>query len=118
MLTLYHNPGCSKSREALALLQQRGLPIEIREYLNNPLDLAQLQALRQILNVPAREMLRSSEAVYEELGLADESLSDDQLLAAVAAHPVLLQRPIAVDADRALIARPPELLLGLFPQAL
>ena len=112
-MKIFHNPRCSKSREAVALLQASVTALEVHEYLKDPLDLAQLQALHKRLGVPAREMLRSGEAAYEQLGLADSSLSDDALLAAIASHPQLLQRPIVVSGDRALIARPPELALGL-----
>jgi len=117
MIKLYHNPRCSKSKEALGLLQER-LPISaflVREYLKKPLDLTELKALQARLAVPAREMLRSGEQAYWELDLTDETKTDDELLAAIAAHPKLLQRPIVVSDDKALIARPPELLLQLLP---
>ena|SRR6218665_2680610 len=112
-LTIYHNPRCSKSREALALLQARGLTPAVIDYQQSPPGLAQLQVLRQRLGMPARAMVRSGEAPYEALGLADPTLGDDALLAAIAAHPILLQRPIVVNGERALIARPPELALQL-----
>jgi arsenate reductase len=110
-LLVFHNPHCSKSREALALLLQRGLNPEVIESLKTPPSLAQLQALQRLLGLPARELLRSGEEAYRELGLADASLSDERLLQAIAEHPVLLQRPIVVHKGRALIARPPELAL-------
>ena len=110
-LRIFHNPRCSKSREALALLQQRGLQPEVIEYLKTPPSLAQLQELQRQLKQPAREMLRSGEDVYRELGLADASSTDEQLLQAIAEHPVLLQRPIVVHKGCAVIARPPELAL-------
>lgn len=107
---ILHNPRCSKSREALARLETRGIRPEVIEYLVTPLSLAELQALQGQLGVSARTMLRDSEDAYRELGLSDLSLSDTQLLAAIVEHPVLLQRPIVIDGERALIARPPELL--------
>ncbi len=107
---ILHNPRCSKSREALARLEARGIRPEVVEYLATPLSLAELQALRRQLGVPARAMLRDGEDAYRALGLSDLSLSDAQLLAAIAGHPTLLQRPIVIDGERALIARPPELL--------
>ncbi|MCX2861053.1 arsenate reductase (glutaredoxin) [Paucibacter sp. PLA-PC-4] len=110
--SIYHNPRCSKSREALALLQARGLNPLVIEYLKTPPDVAELQGLVALLGLPARELLRSSEDEYQRLGLADPSLGELDLLAAIAAHPILLQRPIVVQDRRALIARPPELLLG------
>ena len=110
---LYHNPRCSKSREALQLLQQRGVEPEVVRYLEQPLDAAQLAALHRKLGGGVRAMLRSGEAEYAELGLDDPSLGDEQLLAAIAAHPRLLQRPILEVGGRAVIGRPPEAVLAL-----
>lgn len=110
---IFHNPRCSKSREALALLQQHGAQPEVIDYLKTPPSLMQLQALQRLLGLPARELLRSGEEAYRELGLADASLSDEQVLQAIAAHPQLLQRPIVLHQGRALIARPPQRLLDL-----
>lgn len=113
MITVYHNPRCSKSREALALVEGSpavgGSDLQIIEYLKTPPTLADLKRLHKLLGVPVREMIRSNEAEYAELGLADAAMTDDALLAAVAAHPKLLQRPIVVNGDNAVIARPPEL---------
>jgi arsenate reductase len=111
MIRLLHNAHCSKSREALALLSPHAANLDVVDYLNTPLSLAELQALRALLKVPARALLRSGEAIYETLGLADEQLGDDALLGAIAEHPILLQRPIALNGVRAVIARPPELAL-------
>lgn len=108
-LTLYYNPRCSKSREALALLQAGGHSPMLRDYLEAPPTLAELERLQRLLGVPARALVRDGEPVYAELALADAS--DAALLAAIAAHPELLQRPIAVRGERAVIARPPELAL-------
>jgi len=110
-LQIYHNPRCSKSREALALLTERGLRPEVIEYLQTPPGVADLQALQQRLGVSARALLRSGEDEYIQLGLADTELGDDALLQAIASHPRLLQRPIVVNGRRAVIARPPELAL-------
>lgn len=109
-MLIYHNPRCSKSREALALLEARGLTPQVVLYLEQPPTLDELTALQRRLGVPAREMLRNGESAYDTLHLADAALSDRQLLRAITDHPVLLQRPIVVDGERALIARPPELL--------
>lgn len=109
-MKIFHNPRCSKSREALALLQEAGQAPEVIEYLKTPPDLGTLKALVRQLGLPVRELLRSSEAAYAELGLADPALSDDQLLDALLHHPQLLQRPIVVRGEQALIARPPERL--------
>ncbi|WP_423594670.1 arsenate reductase (glutaredoxin) [Roseateles sp. MS654] len=109
-LQILHNPRCSKSREALALLESRGIRPQVIEYLATPLSLDELRTLQRQLGAPVRAMLREGEDDYRELGLADASLSDTQLLQAIAERPALLQRPIVVDGDRALIARPPALL--------
>ena len=110
-IQIFHNPRCSKSREALALLQARSLDLEVIDYLKNPLSLAQLQALQAQLALPARERLRSNEDEFKTLNLGQAGLSEAELLAALAAHPQLLQRPIVVNGERAVIARPPELAL-------
>ena len=111
MIRLLHNPHCSKSREALALLNQHAAHLDVVDYLKTPLSLAELQTLRTLLDVPARALLRSGEAIYQTLGLADEQLGEDALLGAIAEHPILLQRPIVLNGVRAVIARPPELAL-------
>ncbi|VVE66038.1 arsenate reductase (glutaredoxin) [Pandoraea anapnoica] len=112
MITVYHNPRCSKSREALALVEgsPAGHDLQIVEYLKTPPTLAELKRLHQLLGMPVREMIRSNETEFAELGLGDTALSDDALLAAVARHPKLLQRPIVVNGNKAVIARPPELV--------
>lgn len=113
LIRIFHNPRCSKSREALALLQARGLAPEVVDYLQHPPQPGELRSLLVQLGLPARELLRSGEEEYASLGLADSSLSEEALLQAIAAHPKLLQRPIVVHGERAVIARPPELLLQL-----
>ena len=112
-ITIYHNNRCSNSRGALALLRDNGIEPTIVDYIAHPLDAAQLQALVQQLGVPVRDLLRSKEAVFAELGLGDASVSDEQLIAAVAAHPVLLNRPIVVTPKGAALCRPPEKVLAL-----
>lgn len=110
MITIYHNPRCSKSREALELTQQfadaNRIPLAIVDYQKTPLTLAQLATLAQQLNKPVREMVRDNEEEYASLGLA--AANDATLLEALAAHPKLLQRPIVVYRDQAVIGRPPE----------
>ncbi|MFG6447262.1 arsenate reductase (glutaredoxin) [Roseateles sp. BYS180W] len=109
-MLLYHNPRCSKSREALALLQELGHAPEIVDYLSHPPTLSQLRQLCSLLGGGARALLRDGETLYGELQLQRPELSDEALLQALAQHPQLLQRPIVVQGQRALIARPPELL--------
>ncbi|MGC4088224.1 MAG: arsenate reductase (glutaredoxin) [Polyangiaceae bacterium] len=113
MITLYHNPRCSKSREALALLEAQGQAPRIVRYLETPPDAATLKSLLKSLGISARELLRSKEPEYTELGLDDSKLSETKLIAAMVAHPRLIERPIAVDGKRAVIGRPPEKVLEL-----
>ena len=114
-LTLYHNPRCSKSRGALELLEARGLAPTVVLYLETPLDAAQLEALLGKLGISARQLLRTGEDEYKTLNLADASLSEAQLIAAIAAHPKLMDRPILATADKAVIGRPPENILEILP---
>lgn len=113
MITLYHNPRCSKSREALALLEARGVQPHIVRYLETPPTAATLKTLLKALGIPARELLRNKEAEYEELGLANPRLGEAELIAAMVEHPRLIERPIAVNGKRAVIGRPPEKVLEL-----
>ncbi|WP_407352081.1 arsenate reductase (glutaredoxin) [Luteimonas sp. R10] len=110
---LYHNPRCSKSREALRLLQARGIEPRIVPYLEQPPDTGALRDLLRRLGIAPRALLRTGEAEYAELGLADPALDDDAIIAAMAAHPRLIERPILVRGDRAVIGRPPERVLDL-----
>lgn len=112
-MQLYHNPRCSKSRDALALLRARGVEPELVAYLDQPPSPAELRELLDMLDLPARALLRTGEAEYAELGLDDETLSDAALIAAMAAHPHLIERPIFVHTGRAVIGRPPERVLEL-----
>ncbi|MEE4182690.1 arsenate reductase (glutaredoxin) [Pseudomonas viridiflava] len=114
-LTLYHNPRCTKSRGALELLQARGVSPDVVLYLETPPDAAQLRELLGKLGISARQLLRTGEDDYKQLNLADASLSDEQLIAAMAAHPKLIERPILVVGDKAVIGRPPENVLELLP---
>jgi arsenate reductase (glutaredoxin) len=110
---LYHNPRCSKSRGALELLNERGIQPRVIAYLDTPPSAAELRELQRMLALPARALLRTGEEAYAALGLDDESLSDDALIAAMVAHPGLIERPIFVHNGRAVIGRPPEQLLTL-----
>jgi arsenate reductase len=112
-ITLYHNPRCSKSRTALALLRERGVEPEIIEYLKTPPDEAELMGVLRKLGLNAEDVIRKNEAPYKELGLGRDSITEAELIAAIAAHPILLQRPIAVAGKRAVIGRPPERMLEL-----
>jgi arsenate reductase len=112
-ITIFHNPRCSKSRATLALLQERGIEPEIRLYLEEPPDVAELSAILKKLGLKPRELMRKGEAEYREQGLADENLSDAQLIAAMAATPRLIERPIVLAGRKAAIGRPPESVLGI-----
>ena len=110
---LYHNPRCSKSRGALELLRERGIEPRIMAYLDQPPSVAELHALLRMLGTDARSLLREGEPEYTELGLSDPSLGEDALIAAMVAHPRLIERPVFVHAGRAVIGRPPERVLEL-----
>lgn len=114
-LTLYHNPRCSKSRGALELLAQRGLTPKVINYLETPPSAEELQRIIARLGIPARQLLRSGEEEYKTLGLADPSLSDLQLIEAMVAHPKLIERPILIAGEAAVIGRPPEKVLEILP---
>jgi arsenate reductase len=111
-LLLIHNPRCSKSRAARSLLEARGVGFELRLYLEDPLSRAELAELRRRLGRPAREWARRGEPAFSAAGLGPES-DDDAVLGAIAAHPELLERPILVRGDRAVVGRPPEKVLEL-----
>jgi len=111
-LVLLHSPRCSKSRAAHALLCERGVAFVERRYLEDPLSRAELAALRERLARPAAEWVRSGEAAYAAAGL-DASSSDAAILDAMAAHPILVERPILVRGARAVVGRPPERVLTL-----
>lgn len=110
---LYHNPRCSKSRGALELLQERGIEPQVVRYLDTPPDAATLRTLVSKLGIRPRELLRTGEEEYRSLGLADESVGDDAIIEAMAAHPRLIERPILMRDERAVIGRPPERVLEL-----
>jgi arsenate reductase (glutaredoxin) len=112
-LTLYHNPRCSKSRGALQLLEERGQTPTIVRYLENPPSAAQLQELLGKLGIGARQLLRSGEEEYRALNLAEPGLSEAQLIEAMVSHPKLIERPILIAGDKAVIGRPPERVLEL-----
>ena len=113
MLTIYHNPRCSKSRQTLALIEQANVAVDIVEYLKTPLTEVQIKALLTLLSIPAIEMMRTKETEFKEQGLkgADEAT----LIAAMVATPKLIERPIVVGNNQAVIGRPPENVLTLLP---
>ncbi len=112
-ITLYHNPRCSKSRQALQLLQQRGHEPVLRLYLDNPPSHDELARLLSLLGINPRQLLRSGEQEYKDNNLKDSALSDAALIDAMVQFPCLIERPIAICGDRAIIGRPPENVLDL-----
>ena len=110
-VTIYHNPRCSKSRGALALLREHGVEPEIIEYLKTPPDRETLARLLALLGCRPHDVMRRKEAAYRDHAVA--RLDDDGQLTALTEHPVLLERPIIVSGSRAVIGRPPERVLEL-----
>lgn len=107
-VTIYHNPRCSKSRKTLELLLDKGVEPTIIEYLVNPPDAQTLKSILKKLKATPRELMRVKETSYGELGLADPAVTADDLIEAMAANPILIERPIVVAGARAVIGRPPE----------
>ena len=112
-VTLYHNPRCSKSRQTLALLQDRGVEPRIVEYLKDPPDAATLDAILKRLKMEPRDLMRRKEAPYKELNLQDAGLSRSALIAAMVEHPILIERPIVTKGSKAALGRPPESVLEI-----
>ena len=112
MLRLWHNPRCSKSRAALALLTEHGAEFETLRYLETPPDPAALDAILSKLDLPAAELARRGEAVWKENGLTQDS-PEDAIRALILANPILIERPVAISGGKAVIGRPSENLLTL-----
>jgi len=112
-VTIYHNPRCSKSRETLALLEEKGVPHKIVEYLKDPPSAAELKRILKKLGLKARDIVRKGEAAYADLGLNDRDATDDELLALMVKNPILIERPIVVSGGKAAIGRPPEAVLKI-----
>lgn len=115
--TIYHNPHCSKSRQTLKLLEERGVQPQVVRYLDTPPTVEELDRILRLLDKEPREILRRNEAPYRQLGLDDPELSRRQLLEALVAHPILIERPLVVvsgeEKDRAALGRPPETVLEI-----
>jgi len=112
-VTIYHNPSCGTSRNTLAMIRQSGEEPVIVEYLKRPPDRARLRALADAMGTTIRGLLREKGTPYAELGLGDPARTDDELLDAIAAHPILIQRPIVETERGTRICRPSELVLDL-----
>ncbi len=112
-VTIYHNPRCSKSRQTLELLNERGIEPKIIEYLESPPDAATLKRLLKMLDKAPRELMRKKEAPNQEMSLADQELSPDSLIAAMVENPILIERPIVLANGRAALGRPPEAVIEI-----
>ncbi|WP_111496683.1 arsenate reductase (glutaredoxin) [Marinobacter bohaiensis] len=110
---IFHNPRCSKSRQTLALLEEKGIQPEVIRYLETPPTADELRDILSQLGLAARELLRKGESVYKELGLSDASLSDEQIIEAMVSHPKLIERPIVIHNGKAALGRPPEAVLDI-----
>jgi arsenate reductase len=113
--TIYHNPACGNSRGALALIREAGIEPDIIDYLNTPPDRATLAKMIADAGLTVRGAMREKEALYRELALDDPALSDDALLDAMLAHPILINRPFVVTDRGTRLCRPPELVLDILP---
>lgn len=112
MITIWHNPRCSKSRQTLELLRSRGVEPNVVEYLRKPPSTAEIRAVLAKLGISARELMRRKEAAYSENGLGRED-NEQRLIEAMSHHPVLIERPVVFNDDVAVIGRPPEAALKL-----
>ncbi|MGE5504398.1 MAG: arsenate reductase (glutaredoxin) [Actinomycetota bacterium] len=115
-ITIYHNPACGTSRNTLAMIRNSGEEPRVVEYLKTPPSRDELEALLKRMGVAVREVLREKGTPYAELGLSDPALSDDQLIDAIMAHPILLNRPIVVTPLGAKLCRPSEAVLDILPK--
>ncbi len=112
-LSIYHNPRCSKSRQTLQLINDAGVDVDVIEYLKTPPTADTINNFLDLLSLQPRELMRTKEAEYKELNLANSQLSNDDLIAAIVNTPKLLERPIVVSNGKACIGRPPENVLAL-----
>lgn len=110
---IYHNPRCSKSRQALQLLRDNGVEPHITEYLKTPPNKAELEKILQMLDLEPRELMRKKEKVYKEAGLDNPDLSREQLIQGMIEHPKLIERPIVIKGQKAALGRPPEQILEI-----
>lgn len=112
-VTIYHNPRCTKSRAALALLVERGFEPTVIEYLKHPPSKAELRKILQLLHLMPRDLMRKKETVYLEKQLQDPTLSEDVLLDAMVSYPILIERPVVLAHGKAAIGRPTENILAI-----
>jgi arsenate reductase len=115
-VTIYHNPACGTSRNVLGLIREAGIEPTVIEYLKTPPSRQELKDVVARMGIPLRDLLRRRGTPYDELGLDDPSRTEDQLLDAVMAHPILINRPIVVTPLAARLCRPPETVLEILPR--
>ncbi len=115
-VTIYHNPHCGTSRNTLAMIRNAGIEPEIIDYLKTPPSRETLKAIASATGAPLRDLIRSKAPQYQELGLDDQSKTDEQLLDAMLAHPVLINRPVVVTSIGTRLCRPSERVLDILPQ--
>lgn len=115
-LTIYHNPQCSKSRQALEILEDRGLKPQVKLYLENVPEADELKSILAMLKLQPRELMRTNEDDYRVNHLDDENLTDEQLINAMIRYPKLIERPIVIANGKAALGRPPENVLKILEQ--
>jgi arsenate reductase len=113
MVTIYHNPGCSTSRKVLGMLRQSGSEPKVIEYLKTPPSKAELKSLLKQMGLTPRQLLRRRGTPFDELGLGDTAKTDEQLIDAIVAHPILMERPVVVSDKGVRLCRPPEKVLEI-----
>ena len=113
MLKIYHNPRCSKSRQGLAILEEAKVPFEIIKYLDQPPTIEELTKLIKTLDISPIQLIRKGEAVWKE-NYKGKTLTETQIIEAMSTHPKLIERPIVIDGNKAVIGRPPVLIKDLF----
>ncbi len=104
MITVWHNPRCSKSRDGIKYLDEKGIEYEIRKYLDNPPSIDEIKSVLQKMNLKARDIVRTKESVYKELNLKEAD--EESLIEAMSRYPKLIERPIVINGDKAVVARP------------
>lgn len=112
-VTIYHNPRCSKSRQTLSLLEEKGVVLDVIEYLKTPPDAASLKSIIKKLGISAHDLLRKNEDEYKQLGLDKKDVSDDEIIDAMIKFPKLIERPIVLHRNKAALGRPPENVLDI-----
>ncbi|MBF0154517.1 MAG: arsenate reductase (glutaredoxin) [Magnetococcales bacterium] len=112
-VTIWHNPQCSKSRQALKLLEEHGVVPQVVRYLDTPPTVHELESVLTELGIEPRQLMRTSEAIYRELGLNNASLTRQELIQAMVENPRLIERPVVLSGNRAALGRPPEKVLDV-----